>query len=99
MMNRRFKPRGKSLPFDDEMFFSDSWHTKAAIIVIPGENHVVTLDDMTHAMRVLKDFCEMESDFVEFLRNNDNWDMLGEDGMGNMMKSLVPLDEDCGCDK
>jgi len=99
MMNRRFKPQGKSLPFDDEMFFSDSWHTKTAIIVIPGENHVVTLDDMAHAMRVLKDFCEMESDFVEFLRNNDNWDMLGEDGMGNMMKSLVPLDEDCGCDK
>lgn len=60
---------------------------------------VVTQDDMNHAMMVLKDFMEMEPNFCEFLRNEENWEHEGMDDGGNWQNHMwEKSDEDCGCD-
>jgi len=98
--NRRMSQRfGKKKSVFDEVFFDEMWHTKLLQYTDEDENYVVTNDDLKHAILVLRDFCDMEPKFVAFLRDNDNWEMAGEDYFGNSMKSLVPLEEDCGCDK
>lgn len=95
-MNQRF---GKKKSAMDDVFFDETWYTKGVQYNDFEENYVVTNDDLKHAILVLRDFCEMEPKFVAFLRDNNNWEMAGEDYFGNSMKSLVPLNDDCGCDK
>lgn len=59
---------------------------------------VVTNDDLKHAMIVLRDFMDMEPNFVEMLRDENNWEHegLGED---NQWTPHVweKSDTDCGC--
>lgn len=95
-MSSRF---GKKKSTMGDVFFDETWYTKGLDEYGQQENMVVTTDDLKHAIIVLRDFCEMEPKFVSFLRDNNNWEMEGEDPFGNSMKSLVPLEEDCGCDK
>lgn len=95
-MNQRF---GKKKSLGDDVFFDENWYTKGLDYMSDDENYVVTNEDMKHAILVLRDFCDMEPKFISLLRDNNNWEMIGEDHFGNSMKSLVPLDEDCGCDK
>jgi hypothetical protein len=54
---------------------------------IDDGNPVVTDEDMVHAMKVLADFCEMEKGFVDFLRDDNNWEIEGED-MNGRVKSF-----------
>lgn len=60
---------------------------------------VVTESDLMHAMSVMRDFCDMEPKFLEFLRDENNWQHEGEDEDGNWMPhSWEPGDDkDCGC--
>lgn len=61
---------------------------------------VVTEDDMDHAMKVLRDFMTMEPKFMEFLRNEENWDHEGQDDEGMWTShDAIRMDEDkdCGC--
>ena len=51
-------------------------------------DNVVTNDDMSHAMLVLKDFMEMEPGFIKMISNDENWEIIGEDSMTGDMKSL-----------
>jgi len=51
-------------------------------------DNVVTNDDMSHAMLVLKDFMEMEPEFIKMISNDENWEIIGEDSMTGDMKSL-----------
>ena len=78
-----------------DVFFFDGIDFKSE------ERSVVTESDVIHAMGVLNDFISMEKDFAEFLRNDDNWQIEGEDESGkkvysplNRTKSLE--DECCG---
>jgi hypothetical protein len=98
--NRRMSQRfGKKKSLNDDVFFDETWYTKGLDQYGDSENLVVTTDDLKHAILVLRDFCEMEPLFVSFLRDNNNWEMYGDDHFGNSMKSVVPLDKDCGCDE
>ena len=59
---------------------------------------VVTSEDMKHAMTVLRDFMEMEPDFIETLRNEDNWMHEGMDENDQWTPHMYEKsDEDCGC--
>jgi hypothetical protein len=65
------------------------------------ENYVVTSGDVEYAMKVLSEFCEMEKSFTDWLRNESNWEYVGENSEGKIM-SYVPVlgvekGEDCGC--
>lgn len=87
----------KSLMSDDyDIFFHDfeDYDEKSA-------QYVVTEADINHAMNVLADFVEMESKFADYLRDSDNWEIVGTDSTGNEVsgpftkrKSLE--DECCG---
>lgn len=48
---------------------------------------VVTVADFKHAMDVLRDFMDMEQDFVGYIRNPENWEIVGTDEFGES-KSL-----------
>lgn len=65
----------------DDVFFSD----------VPFEDYqysdVVTNADFKHAMEVLMDFVEMEQDFVKYIRDSENWEIVGTDIFGES-KSL-----------
>lgn len=88
------KPKKKS--YLDEVFFDTDWYTKSLETVSNDENYVVTPGDMDHAMKVLSDFIEMEKGFIDYLTNNDNWELEGENEGGYTVKTLVP-EGDCGC--
>lgn len=67
---------GKSL--EDDMFFSTkNWREQE------DYRPVVTNDDFEHGMLVMKDFIEMEPEFVAYLRDHSNWEHVGEDEEGN----------------
>lgn len=48
------------------------------------ESQVVAENDVQHAITVLRDFVEMESKFIDFLRDENNWEQVGEDETGNI---------------
>jgi len=87
----------KSLLSDNEdIFFHEfeDYDQKSA-------QYVVTESDITHAMNVLSEFVAMEQKFADYLRDTDNWEIVGTDSSGNdvsapftMRKSLE--DECCG---
>jgi hypothetical protein len=65
-----------------------------------GGYDVVTEADFKYAMSVLSEFSEMEKGFVEYLRDDKNWDHYGEDDLGNeVIHEWMPSDgdKDCGC--
>lgn len=68
----------KSMNIEDDVFFGDFYYE-----IKSEENQVVTETDVTHAMKVLAEFAEMEKSFVDYLRDENNWEIVGEDESGN----------------
>lgn len=62
-------------------------------------NQVVTESDFTHAYTVLSDFMEMEPEFVKYLRDDNNWELVGDDQNGNEIQlgklKAKSLEEEC----
>jgi hypothetical protein len=85
--------RAKKDAIFDDVFFHDFVQQESKGI------EVVTEDDYKHAFLVLRDFCEMEPKFMDFLREDKNWEIEGEDETGSTVsKSVVKkksLDEEC----
>lgn len=81
---------------NDDMFFYEFVNS---IDVKSEESSVVTENDFSHAISVLRDFVEMESKFIDFLRNQNNWEQTGEDDSGSqkIMPRLEQLsfEEEC----
>jgi hypothetical protein len=62
------------------------------------EDSIVTGDDYRMAAKALKDFVESEPKFSEYVRNHDNWEIVGDDISGMGEKSVpfsVSYDNDC----
>lgn len=78
----------------DDIFFYDfePYDEKTA-------QYVVTENDMQYAMNVLGDFVAMEEKFISFIKNDDNWEMVGNDSDGNEVSAPLlkgkSLDDDC----
>lgn len=62
---------------------------------------VVTEEDFKHAMGVMRDFIEMEPQFVAYLNDDDNWEHGGDDenGMWKPHQWMKPEghSDNCGC--
>lgn len=71
--------------YEDDVFFHEF---KGADAKSPKD--VVTESDILHAFSVLRDFIEMEPKFAEFLRDDNNWEMEGEDEDGETVKFEIP---------
>ena len=56
------------------------------------EDSVVTNADEKHSVLVMHDFSEMEPDFCKTMSNDSNWEIEGEDEMGNTKS--VPYDSE-----
>lgn len=54
------------------------------------EDSVVTNADEKHSVLVMRDFSEMEPDFCKTMSDDSNWEIEGEDEMGNTKS--VPYD-------
>ena len=79
---RRLRGRGKGMGYDMEM----------------DHDNVVTLEDLRYAINVLRDFMDMEGDFVGALRDDSNWTHEGMDDEGNWSEhEWMNEDKDCGC--
>ena len=79
---RRLRGRGKGMGYDMEM----------------DRDNVVTIDDLRYAINVLRDFMDMEGDFVSTLRDESNWMHEGMDEDGNWSEhEWDSEDKDCGC--
>lgn len=66
-----------------------------------SEPQVVTEGDIEYALKVLGEFVEMESDFVKFISNDENWQIEGEtDGGKKAYSTLIKTKsiEDFCCD-
>jgi len=62
------------------------------------ENYVVTQSDWDYAQKVLSEFVEMESDFVKYINNGENWIHEGQDDDGNWVEhGRAKGSGDCGC--
>jgi len=57
---------------------------------------VVTNGDQKYAITVLKEFMDMEPDFVKYLRDDKNWEIDGEDDYGMPMKAEYIAMKCCG---
>jgi hypothetical protein len=90
-INAPGKLGGKSA-YEEDVFFSPAeWSDSES-----KANPVVTQDDLSHAMKVLADFVEMEPDFSDYLRNNDNWETVGESPDGKMITAEYLPTKCCG---
>lgn len=107
MKNCRKKIRGVSRgslwtdkEFDDRMKKLKK-RTSGKKSLIREENYVVTNGDVDYAMNVLSEFCEMEKSFANWLRNEDNWEYVGEDSAGKTVNYVPEVksneEQDCGC--
>jgi hypothetical protein len=56
------------------------------------EDSVVTNADEKHSVLVMRDFSEMEPDFCKTMSDDSNWEIEGEDEMGNTKS--VPYDSE-----
>jgi hypothetical protein len=65
------------------------------------ENYVVTTSDIEYAMKVLSEFCEMEKSFTDWVRDENNWEYVGENSEGKTVNydpiSVDSKGQDCGC--
>ena len=104
-MRKRFKKRikkgkkdafGDEFVYEEDFFFGDFLEVKDSL---GGRNYnpVVTDADFKHASGVLRDFVDMESDFVSYLREYENWELEGEDEVGGLV-SVDFSPGDCGCE-
>jgi hypothetical protein len=90
------KPGGKkSAMTDDDM---DEFYSMYDYSKMGEDNPVVTEEDLLHAMKVLADFVEMEKGFSEYLRDEKNWEIEGEDMYGDVKTlpfSSIERKSDC----
>lgn len=67
-----------------------------------GLSPVVTEADIKYASDVLAEFIEMEPDFAKYLRDDENWQVEGEDDTGSAVYSKVnktkSLEQECCSD-
>ena len=99
-MRKRFKKRKKSYDEawnDEDIFFGDFQESKGLYTAIEY-NPVVTTSDFKHASDVLADFLIMEKDFASYLRDHDNWELVGEDEGGDEWVTDFSEAKDCGCE-
>jgi hypothetical protein len=89
---------GKNKSLSGDVTLADMLNIKQDMMD-SDENYVVTQGDMKHAILVLRDFVDMETEFCKYLQDDSNWEIEGDDPMGQMMKMDAPFEEDCGCDK
>ena len=61
------------------------------------ENPVVTESDIQYAFKVLSDFVLMEKEFVDYIEDDDQWEIVGETDSGSMVKAAYVRSNDCGC--
>jgi len=76
--------------FSDFLDVKDDWGS-------PEYPQVVTTTDVKHAFAVLADFVEMEPNFSSYLRDNNNWEIVGESPAGEPMSAPFKGFGDCGC--
>jgi len=84
---------GKSEDFteiQDDFYSNDIWRQKT------DELNVVTASDVAHASKVLSDFLVMEPEFVKYLRDDENWEIEGEDANGLPMTAPYDGIKCCG---
>jgi hypothetical protein len=90
------KPGGKkSAMIDDDM---DEFYSMHDHSMMGEDNPVVTEEDLLHAMKVLADFVEMEKGFSDYLRDDKNWEIEGEDVDGKIKTfpfSSIERKSDC----
>ena len=58
------------------------------------EDSVVTNADEKHSVLVMRDFSEMEPDFCKTMSNDSNWEIEGEDEMGNVKSYPYDSEQD-----
>jgi hypothetical protein len=83
---------GKSDGYEmqDEFYSEHVWRQKSE------EMNVVTGGDQAYATLVLKEFMDMEPDFVKYLRDDGNWEIEGEDENGMPTKAAYVAMKCCG---
>lgn len=83
----------KNKSIEDNMFFHDFVQDEIEFKVVVTEN------DITHAINVLRDFVEMESSFCSSLQDSKNWEIVGDDEYGQEKsmpyEDIKSLEEDC----
>jgi len=60
----------------DEFFSNDFWREKS------DEANLFTAGDLSYASKVLQEFVLAEPEFVQYLRDDDNWEIEGVDSAG-----------------
>lgn len=84
-----------ALPIEDDVFFYKGMSFEEQ------DNPVVTESDIEYAMKVLNDFMVMEKEFVDFIEDDEQWEIVGESENGALMKTAYVRSEikseDCGC--
>ena len=58
------------------------------------EDSVVTIADEKHSVLVMRDFSEMEPDFCKTMSDDSNWEIEGEDEMGNVKSYPYDSEQD-----
>jgi hypothetical protein len=98
VLKRKLRNTGKKdiFGYSDDVFFYEPVNP---IDVKSEQTYVVAESDVMHAIDVLRDFMEMEEKFVDFLRDEKNWEQVGDDDSGN--EKTMPrikqksLEEEC----
>jgi hypothetical protein len=76
----------------DDIFFAEFKGMPEA------EDSIVTGDDYRMAAKALKDFVDSEPEFSDYVRNHDNWEIVGDSISGVGEKSIpfsTSYDNDC----
>ena len=79
-----------SMNTKDEFFSNDSWREKS------DEANLFTAGDLAYASKVLGEFVDAEIEFVQYLRDDDNWEIEGLDSAG--MPVVAPYVRTKCCD-
>jgi transcriptional regulator with XRE-family HTH domain len=87
------KPLGKTaeeFSNKEEFFSEDIWREKSE------EVNLLTAGDMDYADKVLMEFMDAEPEFVKYLRDDENWEIEGEDAAGMPVKAAYFGMKCCG---
>lgn len=91
--------RGASKSAESENIDDIFFYEKVDVEQKQNESYVVAESDVNHAITVLRDFVEMEQKFMEFLRDENNWEQVGEDETGKEKRmprvKRKSLEEEC----
>lgn len=92
--NRKLRGLGgkkDALTQDEDIFFYKGMNFQEQ------DNPVVTESDVEYAMKVLGDFILMEKEFVDFIEDDEQWEIVGEGSDGTTVKTAYVRSGDCGC--